>query len=64
MHRQQPVKPSVQIGIVQLSTLDAENAKDAKNAKDEFEGEVWGNFPEKDFQTPTPFFKMEQNSNV
>ena len=64
MHCQRPLKPSVQLGIVQLSTLDAENAKDAKNAKDEFEGEVGGNFPEKDFRTPTPLFKMEQISIV
>ena len=54
MNRQQPVKPSVQLGIVQLSTLDAENAKDAKNAKDEFEGEVGGNLPKKDCRTPYP----------
>ena len=51
MHCYRPVKPSVQLGIVQLSTLDAENAK---NAKDEFEGEVGGQFPRKGFLDPHP----------
>ena len=38
--------------MVQLPTLDAVNAKDAKNAKDEFEGEVGGQFPRKGFPDP------------
>ena len=42
------LKPSVQLGIVQLSTIDAENAKD------EFEGEVGGQFPRKGFPDPHP----------
>ena len=62
MHSYRPVKPSVQLGIVQLSTLDAENAKDAK---DEFEGEVGGQFPRKGLPEPhPPLFKMEQISIV
>ena len=42
--------PSVQLGIVQLSTLD-ENTKHAKN---EFEGEVGGQFPRKEYLDPQP----------
>ena len=48
------LKLSVQLGIVQLSTIDAEKAKDSKIAKDEFEGEVGGQFPRKGFPNPHP----------